>query len=505
MPLLIPIHGPEVEAGKTRYKQFCAQCPHHRPGRPATCARVEGHWSNTAQDLARENACPDHRFPGQARPAGLPPPPPTAPPKPSGPWDNGRGPQLWRELHRWAMGDPKEATGGVWLTAFTAKMPCGECRKHWRALLGAIPPRYGAEAFAWSVEAHNAVNQRLGKPLLLPAQARRRWDVRSYFARCYVISLERTPERLAKFREGFPADWPFEAKPEWFPAVDGLMDAPRQGWVAGGPAWGCNRSWSAVLERCIAEKVSGPVLVLEDDCEFVPGAAARLPEFVQSVPSDADLAFVGGQHFRAPDPVAPGIVRCTETGRTHAVIVLPHFFQPLRDFWAAFNDHIDRGLQRIAGRHRFYAADPFLTIQAANFSTIRYRQEPSRSWDHRVAVSGRRAESVPLVVLRAPAHVVSRLRGRGLVHTGYWRDGRDVDRGLAELMAGPGAGRRAAFLRWERMIRDEAAAFPAAVAAAWHPDLTAATASEWVGRPVACVEAETVEEAERGFSALEYE
>ncbi len=69
------------------------------------------------------------------------------------------GPLLWRGLHEAA------AAGEIdeeWLKRFTLRVPCGECRMHWKQLLKAIPFRAG-DQFAWSVEVHNAVNARLGK------------------------------------------------------------------------------------------------------------------------------------------------------------------------------------------------------------------------------------------------------------------------------------------------------------------------------------------------------
>jgi hypothetical protein len=69
------------------------------------------------------------------------------------------GPPLWRELHTKTDADP------AWLERFTSRVPCGECRGHWRAVLAEIPPVFGAGWREWTIRAHDAVNARLGKPM----------------------------------------------------------------------------------------------------------------------------------------------------------------------------------------------------------------------------------------------------------------------------------------------------------------------------------------------------
>lgn len=76
-----------------------------------------------------------------------------------------RGPQLWRELHHWALTtDRRDAPR--WLVRFATRIGCGECRREWETLVTEHPPDCSSNEalFAWSVAAHNAVNRRLGKP-----------------------------------------------------------------------------------------------------------------------------------------------------------------------------------------------------------------------------------------------------------------------------------------------------------------------------------------------------
>jgi hypothetical protein len=75
---------------------------------------------------------------------------------------------LWEELHRNAM--EHEGTGdNIFLTNFEKKIPkysgCS-CRQFWYNWVTRNPPTYTPKGayFAWTVNTHNAVNAKLGKP-----------------------------------------------------------------------------------------------------------------------------------------------------------------------------------------------------------------------------------------------------------------------------------------------------------------------------------------------------
>jgi hypothetical protein len=79
----------------------------------------------------------------------------------------------WSELHTRALSFAG-TDDTLWLARFSERVPCGSCRIHWAEFLRSSPPRW-ADYFAWSVEAHNAVNKRLNKPCMTVAEARQRW------------------------------------------------------------------------------------------------------------------------------------------------------------------------------------------------------------------------------------------------------------------------------------------------------------------------------------------
>lgn len=157
-----------------------------------------------------------------------------------------------------------------------------------------------------------------------------------------VITLERTPERLAAFL----ADW--------------SLDIPLSvhlGSEAGGPKLGCYQSHIEVLSS-----YSGPLLVLEDDAVFASGAA----EAIATAPTDYDLVYVGGEHIR-------GIIRRThgyiapDPGKIAAMLGKPY-------------GHVDYALAALdVTRH---ALDPFVVGQRAGVSSISgLRRVKDRYWN----------------------------------------------------------------------------------------------------------------------------
>lgn len=81
---------------------------------------------------------------------------------------------IWDDLHRRAL--THEGDDSAWLRDFELQILGGcVCRKQWREDLAAKPPDF-ANYFAWTVAAHNAVNARLGKPILTVDEARAIWS-----------------------------------------------------------------------------------------------------------------------------------------------------------------------------------------------------------------------------------------------------------------------------------------------------------------------------------------
>src|SRR5688572_18405296 len=92
--------------------------------------------------------------------------------------------RLWAELHRRPLSGIRYPVSEMkWLRHFANRIPCGYCRHHWLEVTANLPPPFSRHSsqvtrhsyFSWTVRAHNAINHRLGKPIMTLGTARRAW------------------------------------------------------------------------------------------------------------------------------------------------------------------------------------------------------------------------------------------------------------------------------------------------------------------------------------------
>jgi hypothetical protein len=156
----------------------CAGCPFRREGRarqlPPHCARtgrylISHAWADYCAD-------PDGpRFGAATPPPGWDVAPGHKPPaEPDRHTEVARS--LWGQLHRVALRATDAAAFARYVReSFTPRVACGGCRIRWKGIVARMPPEDAADPFAWSVDAHNAVNIELDppKPVVSLEEARR--------------------------------------------------------------------------------------------------------------------------------------------------------------------------------------------------------------------------------------------------------------------------------------------------------------------------------------------
>ena len=85
------------------------------------------------------------------------------------------GPALWATIHTIIRAYEPTPNGQLALRAFMAALgdlfPCARCAPHVQAAAKDIPTHSKAAALKWSIDFHNAVNARIGKPVLTYTQA----------------------------------------------------------------------------------------------------------------------------------------------------------------------------------------------------------------------------------------------------------------------------------------------------------------------------------------------
>lgn len=97
------------------------------------------------------------------------------------------GRAAWNALHSKKLGDP------VWFAEWQKTIPRGcTCKKESDHLLQKSPPRFGSddEWFDWTVEYHNSVNAKLGKPLMRPDVAKSVWRYEEESSQWDTVSNE---------------------------------------------------------------------------------------------------------------------------------------------------------------------------------------------------------------------------------------------------------------------------------------------------------------------------
>ena len=217
-------------------------------------------------------------------------------------------------------------------------------------------------------------------------------DLQSYFDRVVVVSLRRTPQRIAAFWDRLPrVGWPFMA-PDVFDAIDGRV-CPPPSWFGTEPmngAWGVYRSHLACIERAMNDGIQR-LLLLEDDAEPVDGFGARVARFLDALPADAELVYLGGQtnHYQGhpAQSVNAEVIRPWSVNRLHAFFLtaagMRKAYQHLTTRYWITGHHIDHHLERLsrAGKIKTYAPKEWLVGQAKGYSTILGRHLRERRFD----------------------------------------------------------------------------------------------------------------------------
>jgi hypothetical protein len=297
----------------------------------------------------------------------------------------------------------------------------------------------------------------------------RKVDLATFFDRIMVVSLRRTPERLEQFRAA-PSPVP---APVVFPGIDGdILPSPH--WFSrGGGAWGCWRSHYTIIEQALNDGVKW-LLLMEDDCAFVKDAAEKLRAFLSTVPDDAHCLMIGGQQHDDGQsiPIGPGVRKVSQCERTHCFALSRAGMESLYRWWSYPNDaHCDwqLGDWQESPSVNCYRPDPFIAYQASNFSTLCWRYEPARAWDGAVPMASRNPATIPVVILQCTRETLDLMRRRGVVHSGFWRDEEDIDKGLVQALKGDDPAKEIAEL--VKVLRGEVAGFDRAIVALWHPRL----------------------------------
>lgn len=208
------------------------------------------------------------------------------------------------------------------------------------------------------------------------------------FDRVYVINLDSTPERMTLFRQGMPKAVRDLCPTRWSAVEGSKMTLPKS-WTAGKPMWGCYRTHLAILEHCILNDITS-YLVFEDDCVFRDNFAANFSTFVENLPDDWGVAYLGGQLLKTfefpPERVNEHVLRLGNVNRTHALAIHSRAYGPLyrhlNDLPFAHEESFDTHLGRLHQTREInvYGPNHWLCGQRAGVSTITHNHNSEYYW-----------------------------------------------------------------------------------------------------------------------------
>lgn len=119
------------------------------------------------------------------------------------------------------------------------------------------------------------------------------------------------------------------------------------------------------------EKGYESVVMLEDDVYFTP-EIAKLEEYLNDVPSDWDMIYLGGNHTYGliPEMVTDKIMKLHNTFATEAVIIRKSLFQKILDITQPREHQIDWYYSNLQKSNNVYGCYPNITLQKIDYSDI---------------------------------------------------------------------------------------------------------------------------------------
>jgi hypothetical protein len=120
-------------------------------------------------------------------------------------------------------------------------------------------------------------------------------DMPLQFSRVVVINRPDRPEKkLALITHLREIGWPFR-EPEWHVAIPGnQLPPPPSDWKSTRNIWAGNQSHCQIIRESW-ERGDESVLIMEDDCLYLPDFLARVRRFLGAAPADWGMLYLGGR------------------------------------------------------------------------------------------------------------------------------------------------------------------------------------------------------------------
>ena len=179
----------------------------------------------------------------------------------------------------------------------------------------------------------------------------------------YYINLDHREDRKTEFMNWI-LDSKFNGVVERIPAIYNKT----KGYI------GCTMSHIKALEMA-----EGNTLILEDDAVFMPNFLDNFNNFVDNLPSNWDIIYLGA-HIGTSEPVNSYMARGLITSSAHAYCINPKRITEMLDVARNTTDHIDVAYAKEHPRMKAYVAQPTLVKQRPGFSDISLKDVDYLSW-----------------------------------------------------------------------------------------------------------------------------
>lgn len=116
------------------------------------------------------------------------------------------------------------------------------------------------------------------------------------------------------------------------------------------------------------------ILVVEDDCNFSE-EIKNIDEYFNSLPSDWDMLYMGGNHnthMRVPPPVKINekIVKLHSTYSTHFIGIKNTLYEHIESMISKYQEPLDLSYVRLQKSFNIYSFSPAIANQIVDFSDI---------------------------------------------------------------------------------------------------------------------------------------
>ncbi len=194
----------------------------------------------------------------------------------------------------------------------------------------------------------------------------------SLFPLKVCINLDRRPERWQRMQRAF-ADQSI-GPVHRFSAIDGNNIALPDNWIHTAGAYGCLRSHIEVVREARGASLSS-VLIFEDDVVFDPEFKEKFATFIQELPDDWDMLFLGALHKDEPIKVSEHIGRITKANSTFAYAIRNTVFDAFVDLNSRAEHVLDMNNYVLQERFNCYCFMPNLVWVKSEYSDVQKRLE----------------------------------------------------------------------------------------------------------------------------------